>query len=229
MLHVILPWKSSHPVPLRPDQLDRIERDAHGRRFVRIRRADTGRLNKCYVVDGASMPPPKPKSPKPQSPKPKSPKSPKAPKSPKHKASPKHHAAKPPFSLTDLVGKTVTGTIQHTGGGFVAVIVDRVGSLERGVDLERTLVRLGAAYAPLWHMAMPRSWSIVWAPGRTVGPHVSLDSHVHMKDVGRTVRMRVVDVMRWTEDSRWVALRLEGDLVDNTHWHLHLSCAQQPI
>ena len=110
------------------------------------------------------------------------------------------------------------------------MIVDRVGSLERGVDLERTLVRLGAAHAPAWKMAAPRSWDIVWAPGRTVGPHVSLDPHVHTKDVGRTVRLRVVDVMRWAEESRWVALRLQGDLVDNHHWHLlHLSCAQQPL
>lgn len=47
---VHIPWKDG-VFKLRPDQREVVEQDAKGL-FVRIRRADTGRLNKCRIVSG---------------------------------------------------------------------------------------------------------------------------------------------------------------------------------
>ena len=66
------------------------------------------------------------------------------------------------------------------------------------------------------------------APHRDLGPHVSLHAS-HGVDAGKRVALRVVGLMAWEEASRWIALQLDGPLVDKTEWVLHLSIGQQPL
>ena len=141
------------------------------------------------------------------------------------------YAASAP-SLRDLVGKTVSGTVRRTGDDYVALLVDRVEGLD-SATLEDDLVRLARRYVKDekmvgWHVRAPRSWTMPVTPTATLGPHVSLHPQTHWKDVGRRVTLRVADVMHWTEASRWVALVLDGPLLDRTGWVLHMSCAQEP-
>lgn len=62
--------------------------------------------------------------------------------------------------------------------------------------------------------------------GGLLGPHVSLHN-VHEKDVGKRLSLRITGVIHWEENSRWVALTLQGNATDKTNWILHMSCAQQ--
>lgn len=143
-----------------------------------------------------------------------------------------YYPAAGPTSLVGLVGKTVTGTVRRTGVDFVALLVDKVDGLDSdtlATDLVRMARRyLTAKHVTGWKVGTPRSWSMA-VPQTTqrLGPHVSLCPKRHMKDVGRRVTLRIVDVMHWTESSRWVALVLDGPLVDRHEWMLHLSCAQE--
>ena len=77
-----------------------------------------------------------------------------------------------------------------------------------------------------WNVVSPRSWTIPVSSDRQLGPHVSLSIH-HMTDIHTQVKLKIIGVMHWEEDSRWVALRLSGPLMDHSNWILHLSCAQE--
>jgi hypothetical protein len=215
-MFVRIPWKNGS-FPLRPHQLEAIEYDAKGP-FLRVRNAETARWNKCRV-SLTSASPKKAPSAKKASPK-------KGPPSPK--------TATHPLSLEDLVGKRVTGTVAQTGPHYFALLVDRIEGLSASsaASLGVQLVRMARQYLSRkgvpWSVATPRSWSIPVHPQRELGPHVSL-SDLHRKDVGKQVALTVTGVMHWEENSRWVALRLKGPLVDHTDWVLHLSCAQQPL
>ena len=167
--------------------------------FLRVLNASTNRLNKCRVYKEAKSPT----------------------KSP----------TKSPASLQSLVGGRVTGTVAQTGPEFFALLVDRIDGVSpatMGVDLVQMAKQFLRERHVAWNVRTPRSWSIDVTPTRQLGPHVSLHS-LHSKDVGRQFTLTIVGVMHWEENSRWVALQLDGPLVDHTRWVLHLSCAQQPL
>lgn len=208
-MYVVLPWKTEGKYfRLRPDQVPRVEYYSKGR-FLRVRNAVTGRLNKCRVVD----------------------KRPTA--SPPTAASPTAAAPHNPIkTLGDLVGKRVSGVVARTGPAYVSLLVDRVEGLGHchtsealGFELFTLAHKYLAAHHISWNVHMPRSWTLPATPYRDLGPHVSLHEQ-HMADVGTRVTLTVAGVMHWEENSRWVALRLKGPLKDHTGWHLHLSCAQ---
>jgi len=210
-MYVYLPWKKSF-FPLRSHQFAAIEYDANGP-FLRVLNASTNRLNKCRVYKEASTKSPT-KSPT------------KAPAK-----SPAKSSIKSPASLESLVGGRVTGTVAQTGPAFFALLVDRIDGVApetMGVDLVQMAKRFLRERHVAWNVRTPRSWSIDVTPTRQLGPHVSLHS-LHSKDVGRQFTLTIVGVMHWEENSRWVALQLDGPLVDHTRWVLHLSCAQQPL
>ena len=200
-MFVHIPWKND-VFKLRPHQVDAIERDAKGM-FVKIRNANTGRLNKCRVVSHPGSPKTSPSSPKGSS------KSP--PKQP---------------TLHDLVGRSLHGTIHRTGSDYVALLVDKIDGFSGSAY---KLVSMAKAYMDLqkesWNVGTPRSWTFP-GPGGVLGPHVSLHN-LHMKDVGKRLSLRITGVMHWEENSRWVALKLQGNATDKHDWILHMSCAQQ--
>ena len=216
-MFVNLPWKGGwHRV--RDHQLDAIEYDKHGP-FLRVLNQNTNRLNKCRVARTVSNGPKQ--SPKPSSPKTSLKQSPKT-------SSPKT-SSKQIRTLHDLVGKRVHGTIRRTGSDFVALLVDGIDGFDGSAG---DLVRMAQSYVkplnPRWNVDTPRSWRFPTLDGGHVGPHVSLHLQ-HKADVGKRASLRIVDVMHWEEDSRWVALQLEGGLVDRHGWTLHMSCAQEAL
>lgn len=199
-MFVHIPWKSD-VFKLRPHQVDAIERDAKGM-FVKIRNANTGRLNKCRVVSHPG--------------KKTSPNSPKGP------------SKSPPNELHDLVGRSLHGTVHRTGSDYVALLVDQIDGFSGSAY---KLVSMAKAYMDqqkeTWNVGTPRSWGVP-NPGGVLGPHVSLHS-LHTKDVGKRLSLRITGVMHWEENSRWVALKLQGNATDKHDWILHMSCAQQPL
>jgi len=182
--------------PIRDHQVNSIEHDDRGP-FLRVRNAATGNLNKCRVVAGGVT-------------------------SPSNKTA----SALPPRSLSDLIGSYVNGTIVRTGSDYVALIVTSISGFQGSQD---DLVVLAQSYLKMqgskWKVSTPNSWSIKVPAHQTLGPHVSLHE-THMKDIGKNVTLRIKNVMHWEEASRWVALFLEGPLIDKTDWELHMSCAQ---
>lgn len=224
-MHVYLPWKKKS-FPLRPEQFGRIEYDSKGP-FLRVTNAGTNRLNKCRIHPSTTSPKkhstttsPK-KHYKTTSPKEHS----------KTMASQKGTSSPTMLSLQHLVGGEVSGRVARTSPDYWALLVDRVTGIPSD-ELDMRLVQMAHQYLRVrgvgWKVAEPRSWSIPVSSTRTLGPHVSLSS-IHEKDVNKRFTLRIVGVMHWEENSRWVALRLAGPLVDKTDWVLHLSCAQQPL
>ena len=210
-MFVNIPWKGTFP--LRSDQVSRIEYDEKGP-FLRVRNANTGYPNKCRIVNKGKSSPKKSHK-----------------KSPvKEKTSPvKDHKTLHRISEGDIVH----GTIRRTGPNYVAIVVDKVGPFSRGEGLEEELVRAGRDHliktGKKWKVDVPRAWDLPIGGGDELGPHVSLNFNAHIGDVGKRARLKVSYVKSWTEESRWVALFLEGPYVDNTLWNLHLSIAQQPL
>ena len=215
---VHIPWKEAF-FPLRPHQINEIEHDSKGP-FLRVRNAQTNRLNKCRVYTTSSSPkksPPKTTSPK------------KSPKITSPNKSPKMISPNKQSSLEDLVGKRVSGTVAQTGPNYFALLVEHIESIPSS-SLGTQLVQMARQYLKdrnvTWKVNTPRSWTIPVSPQRQLGPHVSLSS-IHLKDVHKQFTLTIVRVMHWEENSRWVALKLKGPLIDHTNWILHLSCAQQ--
>ena len=218
---VHIPWKDAY-FPLRDHQV--VEYDSKGA-FTRVRNASTNRINKCRVVHSK----PYPNKTSKKSPSPKKPLPPPSPKKPLPPPSPKKPP--PPERLSDLVGRNVTGIVHNTGPGYTALVVDGVDGIDPtrlGATLVSLARRSAQQHRPWWNVRTPRSWTLHVAGHGTLGPHVSLHSQ-HAHDVGKRVYLRVVDVMHFEEDSRWVALHLSGPLVDKASWVLHLSCAQEPL
>ena len=223
-MFVNLPWKGGWHL-VREHQLDSLEYDKHGP-FLRVVNRDTNRLNKCRVASGPKQSPkPSPRRLPKQSPK----TSPKPSPKQSPKTSPKPSPKQSPKTLHDLVGKQVHGTIHRTGSDFVALLVDKIDGFDgRASDLVSMAQSYVQPRKPRWNVGMPRSWRFPTPNGGHVGPHVSLHLQ-HMADVGKRTSLRIVDVMHWEEDSRWVALQLEGHLVDKHGWTLHMSCAQEAL
>ncbi len=132
-------------------------------------------------------------------------------------------------SLEDLVGKRVSGTVAQTGPNYFALLVEQIEGITSS-SLGTQLVQMARQYLKdrnmTWNVNTPRSWTIPVSPQRQLGPHISLSSS-HFKDVHKQFTLTIVGVMHWEENSRWVALKLKGPLIDHTNWILHLSCAQQ--
>lgn len=211
IMFVHIPWKNSF-FKLRPHQVHEIEEDAKGL-FLRIPNAETNRRNKCRVY--ASHGSPK-KS---------------ARKSPKNSPITSAQNAQSKFSLEHLVGNKVTGVVAQTGPNFVALLVDDIEGIS-SCSMNTTLVKTARRYLKdrqvPWEVSTPRSWTIAVSASRDLGPHVSLSSW-HFKDLHKRFTLTITGVMHWEHNSRWVALKLKGPLVDHTDWILHLSCAQQVL
>ena len=189
-MDVYIPWENAF-FPLRSHQHDEIEYDLKGP-FLRVRNADTNRLNKCRVR-GRHLPYSK--------------------------------------SLDHLIGKRIVGTVARTGPNYIALLVERIEGLPSS-SFDIILVQMAKQYLKTkrvnWKVTTPRSWTLPISHNRQLGPHVSLHS-VHSKDVGKQFALTIVRVMHWKENSRWVALELNGPLIDLNNWILHLSCAQEML
>ena len=129
-----------------------------------------------------------------------------------------------------LEGESVEGTIRKTGNKYVAIVVEKVGPFRKGHGLEEILFEAGVKHLKdekrKWKVGHPSSWSMPIGEGDVLGPHVSLDYDVHKEDLGRRVVLTVLRIGSWEEESRWVALFLDGPFVGKHDWFLHLSVGQ---